>query len=95
MFFILLTLEIAALIVGIKLLLEGLMLWGGITLGIAILSMISTVYYYKLRHSRIFNDCSNSDCGSGFWWFGDCDCDGPKGFDCDTPDCDCSPDCSL
>lgn len=87
MFFILLMIEIAGIITGAMLLGNQMELYGWITLGVSITLLILTILYYSLRDK---NKLSN-DCGNSFLWFGDCDCDGPKGFDCDGPDCDCSP----
>ncbi|WP_205168397.1 hypothetical protein [Bacillus pakistanensis] len=68
---------------------SGVIIFGGLLL------FILTVYHYRKRKSK--NNGDGAGWGDCAYSIPDCDCisaKGKKGMDCDSLDCDCTPDCS-
>lgn len=81
MFFVLLTIELILMISGTVLITSHSFLYGGILLGIGILLLLFTIYFYKEKVNRWFKDCAPADC----FIVDIFDCD------CGRGDCDCTP----
>lgn len=82
MFFLLLTVMIISFVVGTTFIVKGGITIGLIAIGVGIIFLLFTLFYYgKKKYRKKKYDCT-PDCVPDF--DPDCDC---------MPDCDCGPDC--
>ncbi len=97
LFFILLTLILTVMIIGLMLLSTNMAAGIGLIV-VSLILFIALIIYYerkKKKKKKGETDCWNCDVPTASWDCTDCDGGGKKkpDFDC-GPDCDCTPDCN-